>query len=390
LAVNVAEDTVGGFVGHGVSLRPCEQLLDAIPSAIVLVDQNGSILHVNASAEACFEFGHGEGDGVDVRSLFACSSAGEGADFLDDYLAAQPCVTIAKPRHISARRRGGSVFPAEVTIGAAVEQEPRNFICTFRDLSEKVAVDARFGDLRDALLNDFRRSAVSDFAAALAHELNQPLAAASYFISAGEALLADTANFEQGVALLRMGSEQILRAGDVVRRLRALTAPPTPSLERVSLPEIVEAGTAMAMLGELEHEIKLVHNFDPHAEFVTIDRLQITQVVFVLMRNAISELKKKGRHERTISITTQSVTSDIVEMSIADTGSGLPPPVLALFGESSRSDIDPNVKALGLSLSRQIIAAHGGTFGAANHSTGGAIFRITLWRTQLDRWEASV
>jgi len=208
--------------------------------------------------------------------------------------------------------------------------------------------------------------------------LNQPLAAASYFISAGEALLADAANLEQASAILRMGGEQILRAGEVVRRVRALTAPPTPRLERVSLPDVVEVGTAMALLGEIEHEIEVVKNFDPLAEFVIIDRLQITQVIFVLMRNAISELKNKRPHERTITITTQMSAFEVVELIIADTGFGLPDSVLALFGQSPHDHTDSAVSALGLSLSLQTIAAHGGTFAATNCSTGGAIFRITL------------
>ena len=118
--------------------------------------------------------------------------------------------------------------------------------------------------------------------------------------------------------------------------------------------------------------------FDPAAPSVLVDRVQIQQVLINLIRNAIEAMHDSP--EKRLMIATRSIDSQMVEVSVSDTGPGVPPAVRERMFEAFNSSKDTGM-GLGLSICRTIVEAHGGKIGAAERPGGGTVFRFTLMRS---------
>lgn len=364
------------------------RIWNAIPLAMVVTDGAGCITDLNSLADALFGYAAESAVGVDIRT-FVAGPADRNSVIDGLGLRGGTGDVFGKSRLVCAQRRDGTVFPVELSIGAIGDGETPAFAFFFRDLTDRVATEERQGSMRDTLLRETRRGAMDEFAGGLAHELNQPLAAASYFIGAADALLADEANREQGRALMNMGGEQVLRGGEIIRSLRTLMSRDALNPGHVLISDVIEDAVALAFVGESRQDIALVRNFDVDADLVEVDRGQIAQMIYALLRNAIVALRNAPPGERAIMVTTKLVSSGTIELSIADTGSGLSQEMLERTSEPLGIAKASASAGVGLAQSQRIVAAHGGRFAAANRPEGGAIFRITLFRTLAQSREAN-
>jgi two-component system sensor kinase FixL len=139
--------------------------------------------------------------------------------------------------------------------------------------------------------------------------------------------------------------------------------------------KLIEEASALALVGAKEVNVKVHYRFDPGVRFVLADKIQVQQVILNLIRNAIDAMQDSERRELTIA--TLSRPDDMVEVSVADTGSGIVPEVAAqLFQPFVTSK--PHGMGVGLSISRTIVEAHGGQIRAESNPGGGTIFRLTL------------
>ncbi len=121
--------------------------------------------------------------------------------------------------------------------------------------------------------------------------------------------------------------------------------------------------------------VKLTLRFDPEAEHAVIDKVQIQQVLFNLLRNAVEAMEASPRRELTIAT---AFAGTMVEISVADTGPGLPEAVRGnLFQPFVTTK--PTGMGVGLSICRAIAEAHGGEL-RVDASPGGAVFRLTVPR----------
>jgi two-component system, LuxR family, sensor kinase FixL len=115
--------------------------------------------------------------------------------------------------------------------------------------------------------------------------------------------------------------------------------------------------------------------FDPTADLVLADKVQIQQVLLNLLRNAVEAMESSQKRELVIS--TESGNDDMVTISVADTGSGIAPEIMSqLFQPFVTNKRDG--MGVGLSISRTIVEAHGGKIGVEPNPGGGTIFRLTL------------
>jgi two-component system sensor kinase FixL len=214
-------------------------------------------------------------------------------------------------------------------------------------------------------------------AAALAHELNQPLTAAVNSINAARRLIADDRHQANGKINEAMSEavEQALRAGQIIRRLRdSLTrGEAEKGLENVV--PMIEDAAELALAGTRTLGVKLHYRFDPHASRVLVDRTQIQQVLINLMRNAVEAMAASDRRE--IEVKTRLLDDETIEIAVADSGPGLSPEVAAHLFEPFIST-KRNGMGLGLSICRSIVEAHGGRLRANPGPDGGTIFCFTL------------
>jgi signal transduction histidine kinase len=237
--------------------------------------------------------------------------------------------------------------------------------------------EQRLRELQFELLHASRLSAMGEMAAALAHELNQPLGAATNFLNAAQlALAADRPDgAARALARLQKAAEQTVRAGTILRRLRDFVARGEPDKRIVRARPLVQDAVALAVVGARDPELRVRIDFDPKdPPPLLADAIQIQQVVFNLVRNALEATE--GKQPREVVVATRDAGNAEVEISVVDAGSGLPADPETLFrpfGTTKRHGL-----GIGLSISRAIVEAHGGRLWAEPRPGGGAVFRFTV------------
>jgi two-component system sensor kinase FixL len=170
-------------------------------------------------------------------------------------------------------------------------------------------------------------------------------------------------------------AEQALRAGQIIRRLREFVARGESDRQVENLRKLIEEAGALALVGVKETGVRVSYDFDPGAQFVLADKVQIQQVLLNLLRNAIEAMQETVHKQLTLS--SRLVDAETVEIKVADTGSGIAPDIAGQlfqpFVTSKRHGM-----GVGLSISRTIVEAHGGKLTAEANPGGGTIFRMTL------------
>jgi two-component system sensor kinase FixL len=214
-------------------------------------------------------------------------------------------------------------------------------------------------------------------ASTLAHELNQPLSAIANYLKGSQRLLEGMTD-ERAVRsrdALAKAADQALRAGQIIRRMRDFVARGESERNAETISKIVEEASALAFVGAKEIGVRVRFQFDPQAGTVVVDKVQIQQVLLNLIRNAMEAMEKSPRRE--ITIGSRAVDGDMVEISVSDTGPGIPENIAAQlfqpFVTTKREGM-----GVGLSISRTIIEAHGGRIWAEQADGGGTVFRFTV------------
>ncbi len=353
-------------------------VLKTVPTAMVIIDELGIIKAFSASAERMFGYTAEEVIGRDVELLTPDPIRHQNDSFVERYLASGRSHVTDGSRILQARRRDGSLVPIDLWMGDMQIGESRLFTGFCEDLTERLAAEERLTDMRNELLHVSRLSAMGELAAGLAHELNQPLAATVYFLGAADLLLTDEANRERGQELVRLASEQALRAGEIIRRMRTFMTKEDVEAHVEPIAGIIEDAVTLTFVGDRQFDIELRYDLDPTAPFVLADRVQIQQVLVNLLRNAAEELRKCPPQGRRITIGTKIRDAATIEFSVADTGPGLDPQIIDRLHMPFVSTKGDKGMGVGLSICRRIIEMHGGTFDAANNPDGGAIFSFTL------------
>jgi two-component system sensor kinase FixL len=219
-------------------------------------------------------------------------------------------------------------------------------------------------------------------ASTLAHELNQPLAAVTNFVSAARRI-AENPDAPRAVLAEALEGAEIAarRAAEILRRVRDLVSRGKVAIRVEHLPQLIEDACVLAFIDAealgIPHRIEL----DPAAQWVRADRIQIQQVLINLVRNAVEAMGASASREIVIST---RASGRMVEIEVADTGSGLAvdssDELFSEFRTTKRGGM-----GLGLPISRTIVEAHGGKIAGENRPGGGAVFRFTLPRARARR-----
>jgi two-component system, LuxR family, sensor kinase FixL len=289
---------------------------------------------------------------------------------------------------VEGLRKDGSLFPMELSVGEARTGDHRAFTGFIRDLTEKFEAEARMQELQAELVHTSRLSAVGTLASALAHELNQPLAAIANYMAAGRDLV-DDIKPETSVMLreaLDESAKEALRAGQIVRRLRDFVSKGEIDTQILPLAKLINDATTLGLVGAREKGVAWSIEIEPGIDNVLADRVQIQQVMVNLMRNAIEAMEYAPIKQ--LAICARPSGPEQVEISVADTGHGVPDD---LIGQLFQPFISTKAQGMGLGLSicRTIIEAHGGHLTVQSNTNGGTIFTFTLPRASKEMPDAS-
>ena len=353
-------------------------ILQTVPDAMIIIDEQGRIESLSATAERLFGYSLGEVSGKNVSLLMPTPYREQHDSYLKRYLSTGEHRIIGIGRIVVGQRKDGTTFPMHLTVGELRSAERHYFTGFIRDLTDQQMTESRLKELQSEVTHMSRYTALGEMASTLAHEINQPLTAISNYLKGCHRLLERMEDESAPVLRDAVGkaADQALRAGHIIRRLREFVARGESDRRIESLPKLIEDASTLALVGARENGVDVSFRLDPKADLVLADRIQIQQVLVNLIRNAI-EIMIESATERRLEIATVVNSDDVVEVSVADTGAGLAPEVaqhlFQPFVTTKRKGM-----GLGLSICRTIVEAHGGKIWVEAPAAGGTTFRFTL------------
>jgi len=344
-------------------------VVDGSPDSIIAISAEGVIQSINLNGVKMFGYQRQEVVGLNVSMLIPAPFRGTDR-LMQDYLQSGEGQIVDVEREVEGLRKDGSVFPLGLMVTQTTYADLPLFVGFLRDLSSRREIEARIKQLQSE-----RLSAMGGLAAGLAHELNQPLAAAVTYLETAQLLLdmPEDSRSHPIENTLTSAVEEIMRAGQIMKRLRELVTSGEPDKTFVNLHGFIHDAPELSILKKEKVMINLQLN--AKNDNVLADRVQIKQVLSNLIRNASEAMSTFA--DRKLSISTSSIERDMIRVDIADTGSGFQPGMIERLFEPFQTT-KSNGMGIGLSISRLIVEAHYGNIWAESNPDGGAIFSFTL------------
>lgn len=354
-------------------------IFDTAVSAIITSDESGVIEDFNPTAERMFGYSREECLGRNVSQLMPEPYSSAHDEVIASYLATGDKKIIGVGREIIAQRKDGSVFPIHLGLSEVKLPDRTIFTAMIEDMSARKEAESRIANLQDELIHVARLSAMGELSSAMAHELNQPLTAISNYAQTARRLLEQKAgkkNVKAATELLVKASDQALRAGEIIRRLRKFIVWGESERTFENVPDLVEEATKLALVGSSAKSIRFQMEADANVPRAQVDRIQIQQVIQNLVRNAADALENWDG-EKGIVVHIESKSAGEVAISVRDTGPGLAQNVREHLFEPFVTTKE-NGMGIGLSVCHNIVEAHGGRIVGESDAKGGACFCVTL------------
>jgi signal transduction histidine kinase len=368
------------------ALRRSEALnrgvLATLPSEVAVIDRDGVILYVNERWTEFARRNGGEGN----------PQLGTGANYLE----------VCRRAAMSDRGAARAAAIIESVLGGGDDGQTLEYVCGLPgqerwfdmqvrrldpDGSTAVVVHRDITDVKRGTLETQRTltemahldrlAAVGELASALAHELNQPLTA---ILANAQAARRWLATGSPDLDEIRETLDDIVaddrRAGDVIRRIRALLKKEEMPAELLDVNEVVREVARLIENDALLQSTSVALDLAAALPKVRGDRVQIQQVLLNLLMNGLQAVADLPLHRRRLVVRTASADGGF-EVTVRDTGEGIAEEDLRRIFEPFFTTKGEGL-GIGLSISQSIVEAHGGRIWAENDPDGGGIFRVRL------------
>jgi PAS domain S-box-containing protein len=351
-------------------LRRSSQLLativNSLSDGLALIDRHGVVLMANAALARLY--------GVDLDAIVErpwatlCQAAAPlvGQTFHERTTATSRLqLDCGDAKSITVDLQ---TFPLLATDGS-VEQVVLHLV----DVTQRLQLEAL------AIQNE-RLVTTGRLAAIVAHEVNSPLQSIQNFL-----FLASSDDPEERDGYLRMISDEIDRIGSLIRRLLDLNRPGEGDPKPLDLNELVEKILVLTAGNLARHRVQLSCELAAQPATVMGRADHLTQVMLNIFLNALEAMPQGGRLKvRTFNqarlageALPPSLAGPMVTIEVSDTGPGISPDSLPLIFKPFYTT-KPDGSGIGLAISHQIVAQHGGLLTAHNQTGGGAIFSVSL------------
>lgn len=364
-------------LNHFGGLEDLHALIDTVPDAMIVIDAYGKILSFSQGATRMFGYAEADLIGENISVLMPSPDRERHDRYISRYLETGERRIIGIGRVTTARARDGSTFPVDLSVGELIIGGRKVFAGFIRDLTSSRHTEQQMSSLQAELAHVSRISAMGTLATSIAHELNQPLTAITNYVETARDLLDDLSpeNIGHIREALSESAAETVRAGQIVQRLRNFISRGEAVREFTSLTRLVKEASALALINGDGRNVDFDVVLDPDCDRVLVDSVQIQQVLHNLIRNSLEAMKSSPIKQLTIS--SQPYGTDMVQITVSDSGPGLDKHVAERLFHPFVSTKASGM-GLGLSICQTIINAHDGQIWAKPSEMGGTDFCFTL------------
>jgi len=373
-------------------------VFDHVPVMTILVDEERRIRRANRAARAAY--GDGDIAGLRTGEAMRCAHAFDDPKGCGFGPACETCgirnLILDTVRTGSEHRqeehefvtdRGGKqevIYLLVFSVALSAESR-RHALLMMEDITQRKkaaeALEAAQVELRQReseLAHLARVASMGEMAAALAHEMNQPLHAIANYANGARRWLqkpgADRAAIAEAVAEI---ASEARRASQIIDRLRKFLRKREPRMSTLNVNDVVRDVAQLLEFAALDCGVTVRLELATRCPPLRVDAIRVQQVLVNLVRNAFDALTGVEPGRREVTLATRLVDKNHVELSVADTGTGFADDVkekmFDRFFTTKREGM-----GIGLAISRTIVEAHGGKIWAEANSPQGAVFRFTL------------
>jgi PAS domain S-box-containing protein len=355
--------------------RRWDALMSNIQLSVLGIDRNGRIEHINPFFESLSGYSFEELDGQPATRLVPAADAEELKSRLGIASKIGP-----RPKSqwtIVCRSGEQRQFMCSTVRQESPEGSYEGVLTVAEDITDRLRAERELTVARREMERLMRANMLGELASALAHELNQPLAAVLSNAQAAQRLLAaDSLEPQELREILDDIVRDDRRASDVVARIRSMVRKGEAQREPIQVNAAVHAVIAL-MRGELDAQnVRLNLALADDLSSILANQVDIQQVVMNLLMNAVRAVKDQPQEKRRIAIETMHCNGSVC-LAVEDSGAGITEDAVGRIFEPFFTTKSLGI-GMGLAICRRIVEAHGGRIWAENRDTGGARIAVQL------------
>ncbi|WP_397453083.1 nitrogen regulation protein NR(II) [Pseudomonas sp. NA-150] len=350
------------------------KLLGQTHDAIVVRDMQHRILSWNPGAEALYGWSAKEVLGKKITDLLQSKISASFDEIMRIMLAegaweGEITSTCKNGRRVTVTSRW--------SLSRDRSGNPRTVLVTNNDITAARQAEEALHRSQVELAHITRVTTLGELAASIAHEVNQPLAAVTTNAEAGLRWLnREVPDLGEVRSAISRISSEAQRAGEVIKRIRALSRKSEPHYLPLELGEVVEESLGLLKRELVQQSVSLRLELAEGLPAIQGDRVQLQQVLINLVMNGIQAMSKVNEAQRVMSIKLARV-ADQLNLEIHDSGPGIREQDMTKLFTAFFTTKEEGL-GMGLSICRSIVEAHGGHMGVRNLPEIGAALQVVL------------
>ncbi len=350
---------------------------DSIHTGMRAVDLSGRVIYVNPAfcRMVGFEAEEIVGQGGASRPYWPPEEEARIAGAIQAAREGGPSATGTELRLM---RKDGTRFDALLYEAPLIDADGRQtgWMGSVLDITERKEARERARQQEEKLAATARLVTMGEMASALAHELNQPLAAIAGYTTGSLNLLAAGGPAPGVEEALRKAAQQAQRAGQIIRRVHEFVRQREPTRQAVRLNATVEEAVGFAEAEARKRQVRISLALAEDAPELQADPVLLQQVLLNLIRNGMDAMAATPAGERRLEVTV-SRAGPAVAVAVADRGCGLTPEVRDRMFQPFFTTKAGGM-GMGLHICRSVMETHGGRVWAEPNPGGGTVFAFSL------------